>query len=1004
MLSRVFNWKGISFVAAFLLAMVLFSRVSAVGELDSTFTASAFGNFNGNVNVVKIQPDGKILVGGFFTEINGFAASGIGRLNADGTIDTSFKAPDFYSNLGTGSTIYAIAIQADGKILVGGNYLGVDGVAKPGLRRLNADGTLDASFNIVPLDNGASVNDIEILPDNKILVGGLLVAPVGSATLLRLNPDGTRDNSFSAPLLIVIKDLEIQQDGKIIINGGNPDFPGGSMYRANSNGTTDTTFSSVSAVGGYIEAVKIRPDGKILIGGNYTSINGFSVGRISLVNTDGSPDLTFNQNNQGANGAINDIALRLDGKILIGGGFSTYNGSAAVKVAQLNADGSIDTSYQNNTTLSLALVNDVEYAADGKVLAGINPQTGVNSLTRYTTDGILDTTFVVNINRSGRVRKILQQPDGKIIICGTFTFVNNVRRFYIARLNADGSLDNLFVPFTNNLTTIQNISAIALQPDGKILFGTELNTTVRRMNADGSLDTSFSTTVSGNFTDLAVLPNGQILVSGQFGIRRLNSNGAVDSTFGTVQPNAQVHKLIAQTDGKILIGGDFTNIGATIRGRIARLNADGSLDNTFNPPGGANSTVYSLEIQADGKIVLGGAFTALNGSSNQVRIGRLNADGSLDTGFVQNTNGAVLIIKIDATGKILIGGSMSAVQGAPHNGIARLNSNGTVDNTFNTFANTTVWDIQFQTGGKLLVGGDFTKLNRLSAVRIGRLLYANVAVRTMFDYDGDGRADVSVFRPTENRWYVFRSSDGAVSQQVFAVAGDKPVPADFDGDGKTDIAIFRQNGDWWSLSSSNNAQITANLGNSNDIKLPSDFDGDGRSDYIIFRPSNNFWYRLSSSTGTSSNVTFGLSGDKPVTGDFDGDGKSDVAIYRPSTGDWWYQSSINGAQLATRWGIASDIPTPADFDGDGKTDFAVYRASTGVWYIYNSSNGSATIMNFGLAEDKPVAADYDGDGKADIAVFRPSTGIWYLMRSTAGFTALQFGVSTDIPTQNAFVP
>ena len=113
---------------------------------------------------------------------------------------------------------------------------------------------------------------------------------------------------------------------------------------------------------------------------------------------------------------------------------------------------------------------------------------------------------------------------------------------------------------------------------------------------------------------------------------------------------------------------------------------------------------------------------------------------------------------------------------------------------------------------------------------------------------------------------------------------------------------------------------------------------------------------------------------------------------------------MNGAQLATHFGISTDTPAPADYDGDGRTDFAVYRASTGVWYILNSGSGQATVMAFGISEDKPVPADYDGDGKADIAVFRPSTGVWYLNRSTAGVLGMQFGVATDIPTENAFVP
>jgi Tol biopolymer transport system component len=276
--------------------------------------------------------------------------------------------------------------------------------------------------------------------------------------------------------------------------------------------------------------------------------------------------------------------------------------------------------------------------------------------------------------------------------------------------------------------------------------------------------------------------------------------------------------------------------------------------------------------------------------------------------------------------------------------------------------------------------------------------------RVPFDFDGDRKSDVGVFRPSENRWYISQSSDSQVTQKVFAVSGDIPTPADFDGDGKTDLAIFRPStGNWWYLASSDNTQRTTQFGANGDIPLPSDVNGDGVDDFVLFRPTNNSWYRSTSDTATVSTVVFGASGDKPVIGDFDGDGKSDVAIYRPSTGQWWYQSSIDNSQRATTWGISTDTLVPADYDGDGITDLAVYRPSNGGWYILNSSTGQPTILGFGISTDIPIAADYDGDGKADIAVFRPSTGIWYLLQSMNGFTGLQFGVETDKPIPASFI-
>jgi len=694
-------------------------------------------------------------------------------------------------------------------------------------------------------------------------------------------------------------------------------------------------------------------------------VNGFTLGRIALINSDGSLDLTFNQKNQGASGGfsigIYDIELGADGKIVIGGRFQTFNGVSRKSLARLNADGSLDTSFQDNTVLiNSSTVYDLEIQSDGKVIVGTSFGEYPVTVRRFNADGSSDSGFIPFFTRSGRVRKILQQTDGKILIAGEFPFVNGIKRNSLARLNTDGRVDTTFVPYFNNEILQKTITAIAVQSDGKILVGETFQDRVLRLNTDGTQDTTFSSPFFGSTNDIVVLSNGQILVGGVFGIKKLNSNGSNDSTFATTQLNVSVNKILLQPDGKVLIGGAFTQVGTAIRGRIARLNpADGTLDNTFNPPGGANNTVVDIDLQADGKIILGGDFTSLNGAG-RLRIGRMLSNGSLDDSFSQTADGTVRAIKVQPDGKILIGGSMGFVQSELHVGVARLNSNGLVDNTFTARPNTTVWDVILQPDNRILIGGEFILVNNFSAVRIARLLNNTAAPKTLFDYDGDGRADFSVFRPSTNRWYEFLSGSSSVIEQTFGISGDVVAPADYDGDGKTDIGIFRPaSGDWWYLSSVDASQ---------------------------------------------RNVHWGALGDIPRPGDFDGDGKADVAIYRPSTGTWWYRSSINNAQIATQFGISSDIPTAADFDGDGKTDFAVYRPSEGVWYIFNSSSGSNTIIRFGLSEDKPVAADYDGDGKADIAVFRPSTGIWYLLRSTEGFTALTFGVSTDIPTPNAFVP
>lgn len=270
------------------------------------------------------------------------------------------------------------------------------------------------------------------------------------------------------------------------------------------------------------------------------------------------------------------------------------------------------------------------------------------------------------------------------------------------------------------------------------------------------------------------------------------------------------------------------------------------------------------------------------------------------------------------------------------------------------------------------------------------------------DFDGDGRNDLALFRPSTGVWY--SQNNSGVTTTTWGLPGDEVVSGDYDGDGRTDATVFRNQGGagiWYVQRSSDNGFTGYHFGLGDDIPVRGDYDGDGRNDFAVFRPSNGVWYIARSSDGSFQSINWGLSTDKPVATDFDGDGRTDIAVYRPSTGVWYVRRSTDNGFQAVQFGLAEDIPVRGDFDGDGKADYAVFRPSTGIWYIQRSSDNSFFAMHFGLSEDIPVAGYYDGDNKTDIAVFRPSTGAWYILRSTdGGFNAVQFGLNGDVPTSS----
>nr|MBP7374833.1 VCBS repeat-containing protein [Pyrinomonadaceae bacterium] len=277
-------------------------------------------------------------------------------------------------------------------------------------------------------------------------------------------------------------------------------------------------------------------------------------------------------------------------------------------------------------------------------------------------------------------------------------------------------------------------------------------------------------------------------------------------------------------------------------------------------------------------------------------------------------------------------------------------------------------------------------------------------IRAPFDYDGDDKTDLSIFRPGVGQWWVNRSSNGTNFALAFGSATDEITPADFTGDQKSDFAFFRSTtGAWFVLRSEDFSFFSFPFGTTGDTPITGDFDGDGKADATVFRPSTNTWF-IQKSTGGTDILGFGAAGDKPVVGDYDGDGKADIAIFRPSVGQWWVRRSSNGTVFALAFGVLTDKPVQGYYTADNKTDIALWRPSTGTWFILRSEDNSFYSAPFGVTTDIPVPGDYDGDDRYDTAVFRPSTNTWFVQRTTAGTLIQAFGAAGDIPTPNAYVP
>ena len=657
---------------------------------------------------------------------------------AAGDVDLSFDPGS-----GVNGPVNAVVLQSDGRFVIGGQFTTVRGLSRTNLARLNADGSGDETFD--PTNVFDVVDCLALQPDGRVLVGSRLTE-------------------------VVCDEFDCDYEERSIVTQLAP------------NGNIDSSFVPARAnVGSGVKTLAVQSDGKVLLGGYFTTVNGTNCARIARLNTNGSFDGSFNPGS-GVDGwpfLVSSVAVQGDGRILIGGGFTTFNETNRNGIARLNSDGSLDSAFNAGTNLGggYTRVLSIVVQPDGKLLVGGSFTNGHgNGILRLNANGSLDPSFHSGTGANGGVASVAPQSDGKVVIGGYFTAVNGTMRHGVARLNASGGLDGSFNP---SIELNAGVSSILLQSDGKVAVAGNFTTVhMARLNADGGLDSSFH---PGRATDhviasVVALPDGSALIGGlitfsnetnQVANARLNSDGSLDrmflpSTFAPVialtnMDFIAIRAFAVQPDGKVLLGGhtrevdffdEFGNPYYAFRAFLSRVHPDGTADSSFpiargNASFGWNPDSFpartaALAVQPDGRILFGGPFTAINGT-NRGGLARFHANGTLDSSFNPAFKAeAIRSLAWQADGKVIVGGGFTF--GPPFTtGIARLNPDGSLDNTFNPGAGAnsslvydSVYSVALQLDGKVILAGAFTNVNGTARNRIARL-NPNGSVDASFD-------------------------------------------------------------------------------------------------------------------------------------------------------------------------------------------------------------------------------------------------------------------------------
>ncbi|TDD78076.1 T9SS sorting signal type C domain-containing protein [Flavobacterium caseinilyticum] len=741
----------------YLVIIVSFSSLNDVypqqGKLDHTFNTFDDGlqgdGFDATVRTVSLQTDGKLIVGGDFLNFNGASTPYVCRLFPDGSKDTSF-------NLGSGinGKVYCSLVLPDGKIILGGSFTAFNGKVAYQLVRLNIDGSLDVSFNTPIAVNPGIVYGVALQTDGSVVIAGSFTKynAITANRVARILTNGNLDTSFAIGVgaSSLVEEVHIQKDGRIILGGSFTSFNGtacGKIIRLNTNGTVDATFVQGTGFDDNVAAITTQSDGKIIVGGEFLNFNGAPANKIIRLHPDGSRDASFVSGSGFSNGVVEIIKVNAAGSIMVGGSFTgTYNGTDVNRVILLDSNGVIVPGFDIGSGPGGGIVYALTEDSSNSWYVGgsfsVFDSQNQGRLAKIDVTGSLDIGYLTaGVGFDSSVLKVIALADNKTMAFGNFTKFNGISCNRIARLFDDGAIDssfNLSGAGANN-----SIKSAIVQKDGKIVIAgafTSYNgvtaNRIKRILADGSADATFSvgTGFNNQVYALALQPDGKIIVAGNFTsyngilinrIARLLSDGTLDSSFNVgAGADAIIEIVVLQPDGKILLGGQFSFFNGLSYNRVVRLHTNGSIDYGFSTGVGFDKNVYSIALQSDNKLVVGGTFLNYKGISAK-KIVRLNTDGSLDSTFSTGlgfSSGEIRTILVQPDDRLLIGGTFAATyNGTAVKRMVRLLSNGIYDTTFSVNLNNTLYSICFTPSNKVMIGGNFNSVSGVTKHRVARI-------------------------------------------------------------------------------------------------------------------------------------------------------------------------------------------------------------------------------------------------------------------------------------------